>query len=68
MSLKDWFVPAMAFVMFIYFMTFIVMYAIKIGGPNVTFHEQNQKQQEPVTDAEKHLKEISKEFRERLQK
>ena len=38
--MKDWFIPSIGFSLFVYFMLFVVLYAIKIGGPNVPFYTE----------------------------
>lgn len=64
MDVKNWFMPSVAFGMFIYVMLFIIVYVIKIGGPNVSFYEQREASNiEKKTDIENYLGEISEGFK-----
>ncbi|WP_121763619.1 hypothetical protein [Helicobacter burdigaliensis] len=63
--MKDWFVPSIGFFMFVYFMLFVILYAIKIGGANVPlYNNNNQVEVAPKTDTEKFLQDISKSIKE----
>ncbi|WP_104722023.1 hypothetical protein [Helicobacter mesocricetorum] len=58
--MKDWFIPSIGFGMFIYFMLFVILYAIKIGGANVPLFDSQQIIVPPKTDTEKFLQDVSK--------
>lgn len=63
MYIKNWFVPTISFVLFLYFMIFVLFYIIKIGGPNVSLYEGDGSQKtKPVDDTGKFLQDISKNF------
>ncbi len=62
--MKDWFVPSMGFGLFIYFMLFVILYTIKIGGPNVPLYGDGQQIAPPKSDTEKFLQDVSKSVRE----
>ncbi len=62
--MKDWFVPSMGFGLFIYFMLFVILYAIKIGGPDVPLYGDGQQIAPPKSDTEKFLQDVSKSVRE----
>ncbi|MDA3968282.1 hypothetical protein [Helicobacter ibis] len=62
--MKDWFVPSIGFGLFVYFMLFVILYTIKIGGPNVSLHTQSKYTPQPKNDTEKFLQDVSKSVRE----
>lgn len=62
--MKDWFVPSIGFGLFVYFMLFVILYTIKIGGANVPFHSETQHIAPPKTDTEKFLQDVAKSVRE----
>lgn len=62
--MKDWFVPSIGFSLFIYFMLFVILYTIKIGGPNVPLYTESLNVAPPKTDTEKFLQDVSKSVRE----
>ena len=62
--MKDWFMPSVGFGLFVYFMLFVVLYAIKIGGPNVSFYGDESPIPPPKNETEKFLQDISKSVRE----
>ncbi|MCH5322846.1 MAG: hypothetical protein J1E31_04610 [Helicobacter sp.] len=61
--MKDWIVPSIGFGMFVYFMFFVILYAIKIGGPNVPLYTETNAIPPPKSDEEKFLQDISKSIR-----
>ncbi len=64
MDIKNWFVPTMSFVLFLYFMLFIFVYIIKIGSADIKFYDDSGVQKnKPVDDAGKFLQDISKNFK-----
>ena len=63
LEIRNWFVPSIAFVLFIYFAMFLALYIYKISGANVSFYTTNtEKEIKPETDAGKLLKGISENF------
>ncbi|TLD84040.1 hypothetical protein LS70_004335 [Helicobacter sp. MIT 11-5569] len=62
--MKDWFVPSIGFGLFVYFMLFVILYAIKIGGPNVPLHSETQNIAPAKNETEKFLQDVSKSVRE----
>lgn len=63
--MKDWLVPSIGFGLFVYFMLFVILYTIKIGGSNVSLHTQSKySNQPPKNDTEKFLQDVSKSIRE----
>lgn len=62
-AFKDWLVPSLSFIVFVYFMVFVVAYAIKIGGPNVPFYSEAPIFSAPKSEEERFLQDISKEIR-----
>ncbi len=54
----------MGFGLFIYFMLFVILYTIKIGGPNVPLYGDGQQIAPPKSDTEKFLQDVSKSVRE----
>ncbi len=64
MDIRNWFMPTVTFVIFLYFMIFVVVYIVKISGPNVSLHIQSDvKEIKPVDDIGKFLGDVSKNFR-----
>lgn len=67
--MKDWFVPSIGFGLFIYFMLFVILYTIKIGGPNVPYYTDNKNYVPPAkNETEKFLQDVSKSVRDSLRK
>lgn len=63
MDFKNWLVPSVTFALFLYAMLFIVVYAIKVGGPNINFFiDEDARLHRPQTETEKMLHDISKNF------
>lgn len=62
MDVKNWFVPTITFVLFLYCMIFAIIYVIKVGGSNVSFYNETQKSAKPVNEAGQLLKEIGQNF------
>lgn len=62
MDVKNWIVPTATFIMFLYFMMFVVIYVIKIGGSNVSFYDRVERESKPVNEAGKLLKQIGENF------
>ncbi|EEO25304.1 hypothetical protein [Helicobacter winghamensis] len=62
--MKDWFVPSIGFGLFVYFMLFVILYTIKIGGANVPLYGEKQHITPAKTDTEKFLQDVSKSVRE----
>lgn len=58
--MKDWFIPSIGFGLFIYFMLFVILYTIKIGGANVPLFDSQHQIAPPQTDAEKFCKMFQK--------
>ncbi|EES89275.1 hypothetical protein [Helicobacter canadensis] len=64
--MKDWFIPSIGFGLFIYFMLFVILYTIKIGGANVPLYDMDNYIAPPKTETEKFLQDISKNIRKKL--
>ncbi len=65
-QIKDYLIPGIAFAFFVYFMVFVIFYAMKISSPNVNFYQADDRtKQTPETDAEKQLRQISEEIRKK---
>lgn len=64
--MKDWFIPSIGFGLFIYFMLFVILYTIKIGGANIPLYDMKDYVAPPKTEAEKFLQDISKNIRKKL--
>lgn len=64
--MKDWFIPSIGFGLFIYFMLFVILYTIKIGGENVPLHDMDNYIAPPKTQTERFLQDVSKNIRESL--
>ena len=64
--MKDWFVPSISFGLFICFMLFVILYAIKIGGSDVPLYNTDGYIAPPKTDTEKFLQDISKSIKKAL--
>ncbi len=62
--MKDWFMPSIGFGLFVYFMLFVILYTIKIGGANVPLHTETTKALPPKNEAEQFLQDVSKSVRE----
>lgn len=58
--MKDWVIPSIGFGIFIYFMLFVILYAIKISGPNVSFFDTGDDFAPPKNESERFLQDISK--------
>ncbi len=56
--------PSVSFSLFIYFMAFVILYTIKIGGANVPLYTDSQAITPPKSDTEKFLQNVSKSVRE----
>lgn len=57
--------PTVAFVLFLYFMMFLILYTVKISGTDVSFHSRGgEGQQRQRKDIERYLGDISKNFKE----
>ena len=64
MDIRNWFMPTLTFVLFSYFMIFVVVYVVKISGPNVSLHiHSDAKEVKPVEDIDKFLGDVSKNFK-----
>jgi len=64
MDIRNWFVPTVTFAIFTYFMIFVIVYIVKISGPNVSLHMYSEKKEfKQVEDIDKFLGDISKNFR-----
>lgn len=63
--MKDWFIPSIGFSLFVYFMLFVVLYAVKIGGPNVPFYTEENYIAPAKNETEQFLQDISKKVRNR---
>lgn len=64
--MKDWIVPSFGFGLFVYFMLFVVLYAIKIGGADTKLYTTNERVDPPKTQEEKFLRDISKNLKDSL--
>ncbi len=62
--MKDWFIPSVGFGLFIYFMLFVILYTIKIGGPNVPLYVESNQIAPAKSEAEKFLQDVAKSVRE----
>lgn len=58
--MKDWLVPTVMFICFIYAFCFMIIYAKKIGGPDVPFFVEGEKEFHPKNETEVFLNEITK--------
>ncbi|WP_299548571.1 hypothetical protein [uncultured Helicobacter sp.] len=56
--------PSIGFGLFVYFMLFVILYTIKIGGANVPLHSEAQHIAPAKTDTEKFLQDVAKSVRE----
>ncbi len=64
--MKDWFVPTISFGLFIYFMLFVILYTIKIGGNQVQLYDTSNYIAPPKTETERFLRDISENIRKSL--
>lgn len=62
--MKDWFMPSIGFGLFVYFMLFVILYTIKIGGANIPLHSEAHRAIPPKNEAEQFLQDVSKSVRD----
>lgn len=58
--MKDWLFPTVIFICFLYAFGFMIVYTQKIGGPNVPYFVETQKEFRPKNETEVFLNEIVK--------
>lgn len=64
-SIRDWLMPAVAFVLFLYFLLFLVLYTVKISSSEVRFYNASGKQAPKERgQIQNYLGDISKNFKE----
>ena len=64
-NIRDWLMPVVAFVLFLYFMMFLILYTVKISGSDVSLHGGGGEGRElPKRNIERYLGDISKTFKE----
>lgn len=56
--------PSIGFGLFVYFMLFVILYTIKIGGANVPLHSDLEYKAPAKNEAEKFLQDVAKSVRE----
>ena len=64
--MKDWIVPSFGFGLFIYFMLFVVLYTMKIGGPDTKLYTISERIDPPKSQEEKFLRDISENIKKGL--